>query len=71
MRHLFQTEPAYSSTAGVTVTGEAVVISTVFRGQQSCGIILYYRHREMVLQALQRTDQLCRSLLQEHCGDQL
>ena len=41
MRHLFQTEPAYSSTAGVTVTGEAVVISTVFRGQQSCGIILY------------------------------
>lgn len=35
-------EPAHTSNTGVSVTENSIIISAVFRGQDSCGLILYH-----------------------------
>ena len=39
---IFQTEPAYARNSGVTVTEEGIIVSSIFRGTEPCGLILYH-----------------------------
>ena len=42
MSLIFQTEPAYARNSGVTVTEEGIIVSSIFRGTEPCGLILYH-----------------------------